>query len=118
MKNRLNSAKSGHDLLKRKTDALLVRFRQILKRIIETKVLMGEVMRSAALSLAEAKYTMGDFGQQILQDVEYASIRIVSKKENVVGKMYFIEFVILNNHWACFYLFSKLPIKNEGDIIA
>jgi V-type H+-transporting ATPase subunit D len=90
MKNRLNSAKSGHDLLKRKSDALLIRFRQILKRIIETKVLMGEVMREAALSLAEAKYTMGDFGQQILQDVDYASVKITAKRENIVGKPYFL----------------------------
>jgi hypothetical protein len=57
----------------------------MLKRIIETKVLMGELMGDAAMSLAEAKYTMGDFGPGILQDIDVASVRIITKRENVVG---------------------------------
>ena len=65
MKSRLKGAQTGRNLLKKKSDALTIRFRQILKRIIDTKTLMGVVMREAALSLAETKFTMGDFGQQI-----------------------------------------------------
>lgn len=76
MKARLKGAQTGRNLLKKKADALTMRFRQILKRIIETKTLMGEVMREASLSLAEAKFTMGDFSQQILQNVNKASIKV------------------------------------------
>ena len=61
MKARLKGAQTGRNLLKKKADALTLRFRQILRRIIDTKTLMGAVMREAALSLAEAKFTMGDF---------------------------------------------------------
>ncbi|KAL7992349.1 hypothetical protein Chor_016605 [Crotalus horridus] len=61
MKARLKGAQTGRNLLKKKSDALTLRFRQILKKIIETKMLMGEVMREAAFSLAEAKFTAGDF---------------------------------------------------------
>lgn len=85
MKARLKGAQTGRNLLKKKADALTIRFRQILKRIIETKTLMGEVMREAALSLAEAKFTMGDFSQQILQNVNKASIKVKAKKDNVAG---------------------------------
>ena len=73
MKARLKGAQTGRSLLKKKADALSMRFRQILKRIIETKTLMGQVMREASLSLAEAKFTMGDFSQQILQNVNKVS---------------------------------------------
>jgi V-type H+-transporting ATPase subunit D len=85
MKARLKGAQTGRNLLKKKADALTLRFRQILKRIIDTKTLMGSVMREAALSLAEAKFTMGDFSQQILQNVNKASIKVKAKKDNVAG---------------------------------
>ena len=85
MKTRLKGAQTGRNLLKKKADALTIRFRQILKRIIDSKTLMGTVMRDAAFSLAEAKFTMGDFSQQILQNVNKASIKVKAKKDNVAG---------------------------------
>jgi len=41
MKLRLKGAQKGHSLLKKKADALTVRFRQILKKIIEVWSLMN-----------------------------------------------------------------------------
>lgn len=46
---------------------------------------MGEVMKEAAFSLAEAKFTTGDFNQVVLQNVTKAQIKIRSKKDNVAG---------------------------------
>ena len=63
MKGRLKAAQKGHSLLKKKADALQLRFRMILKKIVETKQTMGEVMKEAAFSLAEAKFASGDFSQ-------------------------------------------------------
>ncbi|CAI8042565.1 V-type proton ATPase subunit D [Geodia barretti] len=60
MKMRLKGAQKGHSLLKRKADALTLRFRQILSKIIETKNLVGEIMKEAAFSLAEANFAAGD----------------------------------------------------------
>ncbi|PSN36874.1 V-type proton ATPase subunit D 1 [Blattella germanica] len=85
MKARLKGAQKGHSLLKKKADALQMRFRQILGKIIETKTLMGEVMKEAAFSLAEAKFATGDFNQVVLQNVTKAQIKIRTKKDNVAG---------------------------------
>ncbi|KAJ2951570.1 hypothetical protein O0L34_g13720 [Tuta absoluta] len=85
IKGRLAGAQKGHGLLKKKADALQVRFRMILGKIIETKTLMGEVMKEAAFSLAEAKFTTGEFNQVVLQNVTKAQIKIRSKKDNVAG---------------------------------
>ncbi|CAH0559956.1 unnamed protein product [Brassicogethes aeneus] len=85
MKVRLAGAQKGHNLLKKKADALQMRFRLILGKIIETKVTMGEVMKEASFSLVEAKFTTGDFNQIVLQNVSKAQIKIRSRKENVAG---------------------------------
>lgn len=86
MKARLKGAQKGHSLLKKKADALQIRFRSILKKIIETKSLMGDVMKEASLSLAEAKFTVGsDFNHLVLQNVTNAQIKVRCKKDNVAG---------------------------------
>ncbi|XP_060530569.1 V-type proton ATPase subunit D-like [Cylas formicarius] len=85
MKGRLKGAQQGHNLLKKKADALQMRFRMILSKIIETKTLMGMVMKEAAFSLAEAKFTTGDFNQVVLQNVTKAQMKVRTKKDNVAG---------------------------------
>ncbi|MCL4128037.1 UNVERIFIED_CONTAM: hypothetical protein GTU68_035931 [Idotea baltica] len=74
-----------HSLLKKKAEALQMRFRLILGKIVETKMLMGDVMKNAAFSLAEAKFASGDFNQSVLQNVTKSRIKIRSKMENVAG---------------------------------
>lgn len=85
MKTRLKGAQKGHSLLKKKADALNLRFRDILKKIVRNKVLMGEVMKEAAFSLAEAKFTAGDFSHTVTQNVKTPQYRVRTKKDNVVG---------------------------------
>ena len=50
----LQGAQKGYDLLKKKSDALTVRFRALLKQIYATKSTMGGEMKDASFSLAEA----------------------------------------------------------------
>jgi len=58
---------------------------------------MGEVMKEAAFSLAEAKFTTGDFNQVVLQNVTKAQIKIRTKKDNVAGnKKRFLTYTLLS----------------------
>jgi len=50
---------------------------------------MGEVMKEAAFSLAEAKFATGEFNQVVLQNVTKAQIKIRTKKDNVAGTFRF-----------------------------
>jgi len=78
-------AKKGYELLKKKSDALKVRFRDIMKRIAETKSHMAEQGSTAFFSLTQAQYAAGDFRQQVLQGPLKASIRVYSSTDNVAG---------------------------------
>ncbi|KIW33544.1 V-type proton ATPase subunit D [Cladophialophora immunda] len=86
MNAKLKGAQTGHSLLKRKSEALTKRFREILKRIDEAKRKMGRVMQIAAFSLAEVSYAVGgDIGYQIQESVKTARFRIKTRQENVSG---------------------------------
>lgn len=66
VKVRQKSAQKGHSLLKRKSDALTVRFRQILGKIRDTKLNMGQLMRQASFALAEVNYAAGDITHAVM----------------------------------------------------
>ena len=86
MKGKLKGAQVGHDLLKRKSEALTKRFREILKRIDEAKRKMGRVMQIAAFSLAEVSYAVnGSISYQITESVKQARFKVRTKQENVSG---------------------------------
>ncbi|KAF2754437.1 hypothetical protein EJ05DRAFT_533164 [Pseudovirgaria hyperparasitica] len=87
MKSKLKGAQTGHDLLKRKSEALTKRFREITRRIDEAKRKMGRVMQIAAFSLAEVTYAVGNssLGYQIQESAKQARFRVRTKQENVSG---------------------------------
>ncbi|MCJ1311324.1 H(+)-transporting V1 sector ATPase subunit D [Agyrium rufum] len=86
MKSKLKGAETGHSLLKRKSEALTKRFREITKRIDEAKRKMGRVMQIAAFSLAEVTYAVGgDIGYQVQESAKQARFRVKTKQENVSG---------------------------------
>lgn len=57
---------------------------------------MGEVMKEASFSLAEAKFTGGDFSTVVLQNVSKAQIKVRTKKENVAGALRMLLNILLN----------------------
>ena len=86
IKNRLGGAKKGHQLLKKKADALNMRFRQILKKILDTKEEMGKSLRESNFTLTEAKYTAGDnIKHTIVDSVKEAQVRVAARQDNVAG---------------------------------
>lgn len=86
MKIKLKGATQGHSLLKRKSEALTKRFRDITRRIDDAKRKMGRVMQTAAFSLAEVTYATGDnIAYQVQESVKSARIRVRAHQENVSG---------------------------------
>ncbi|XP_074287309.1 V-type proton ATPase subunit D [Silene latifolia] len=86
IKARLVGATRGHALLKKKSDALTVQFRQILKKIVSAKESMGDIMKNSAFSLTEAKYVAGEnIKHVVLENVSTATLKVRSRQENVAG---------------------------------
>ncbi|CEM07654.1 unnamed protein product [Vitrella brassicaformis CCMP3155] len=85
MKGKKVGASKGHSLLKKKSDALTVRFRQMLKTIVETKKAMGEEMKTAAFSLAKAEWAAGNFKGQVVESVRRPAITLKVTADNVAG---------------------------------
>lgn len=86
MKGKLKGAQQGHSLLKRKSEALTKRFRDITQRIDDAKRKMGRVMQTAAFSLAEVQYATGDnISYQVQESVNTARFQVKAKQENVSG---------------------------------
>jgi V-type H+-transporting ATPase subunit D len=86
MKARLIGATKGHALLKKKADALAMRYRQILKEIVEAKSGMGDAMKGSFFSLAEAKYAGGEsIKHTVFDNVDRATLKVYSSQDNVAG---------------------------------
>jgi len=85
MKSKLKGAITGHSLLKKKSDALTIRFRAILSKLVENKQTMGTTMREASFSLAAAKYAAGDITATVLENVSVAMVKVKMATENVAG---------------------------------
>jgi len=86
IKARLAGATKGHALLKKKADALTIKFRQILKKIVDTKTKMGKSLKTSSFALTEAKYAAGDnVKHTIFDNVEAAQVRVKASTDNVAG---------------------------------
>lgn len=73
-------------LLKKKADALTMRYRQILKDILEAKQNLGQTMKASFFAYTEAQYTAGENVKHTIADnVETATVKIRSELDNVAG---------------------------------
>jgi len=85
IKERLAAARTGWDLLKRKSDAIKVNLNNILKKILVTKRRVGLALKDSAFAHTEAQWAAGDFNNQVIENTSEASYRIRTKINNVAG---------------------------------
>lgn len=87
IKGRLAGAKKGHSMLQKKADALTVRFRSILKDILEKKEGAGEQSKDAMLALAMAKYAFGEELTVVMGESvdESAACKVKMTPDNIAG---------------------------------
>eukprot|EP00545_Synedropsis_sp_CCMP1620_P005508 CAMPEP_0119012798 /NCGR_PEP_ID=MMETSP1176-20130426/7617_1 /TAXON_ID=265551 /ORGANISM="Synedropsis recta cf, Strain CCMP1620" /LENGTH=243 /DNA_ID=CAMNT_0006965827 /DNA_START=18 /DNA_END=749 /DNA_ORIENTATION=+ len=84
-KQKMKAAESGHRLLKKKADALKVKFRDYAKAIAETKATMAGDAASAFFSMTQAEYAAGNFKQKVAEGQLAAKIRVGAGINNVAG---------------------------------
>jgi V-type H+-transporting ATPase subunit D len=86
MKGRLIGATKGHALLKKKADALTMRFRQLLKEIIDAKENLGPAMKGSFFAYTEAQYAAGEnVKHTIMDNVDTAVVKVRGELDNVAG---------------------------------
>jgi len=85
LKTRKKGAETGRILLKKKSDALTIRFRSILYKIQERKSEVGTLMRDASFSLAHAKYAAGEIGPTVVENCSTATFKLRMATDNVAG---------------------------------
>ncbi|RLO11728.1 hypothetical protein DYB28_010326, partial [Aphanomyces astaci] len=76
---------SGFELLKKKADALKMRFQLMLREIQKTKMAMSQEASDAFFSLSQAQYAAGDFRHKVIESVTTAEIRLENRIDNVAG---------------------------------
>lgn len=84
-KIKVKGATKGFELLKKKSDALKARFRRLIVDIKDAKGALSREMPSSFISLASAKYTAGNFGDDVLYDIKEARVRVFTTEDNVAG---------------------------------
>lgn len=87
MKGRLKGAEKGHSLLKKKADALQMKFRSILKLMKDAKLEMGDSLKIAAFSLVKAKYAAhpSNLTNTVIENAGKAAIKLDLTSDNVAG---------------------------------
>ncbi|KPJ15821.1 V-type proton ATPase subunit D 1 [Papilio machaon] len=85
IKQRQEKVTRGHQLLKRKTEALRIRGRQAAVEMSATQAVLGHTLREAYISLAAIKFTNGESNALVLENVGQAQIRVLRTPENISG---------------------------------
>jgi V-type H+-transporting ATPase subunit D len=85
LKGKLVGATRGHDLLKKKSDALTMRFRSLLREIRETKLQVGELAKEALFSYTEVNFVVNDISPTVLQSVTNMPQMLFMTIDNIAG---------------------------------
>lgn len=86
-KGKEQGARKGYELLKKKSDALTVRIRSLLREIKKTKLDVNRDMQGATFSISEAVWAAGDFRKKVVDapQKERAAVRVTVRVDNVAG---------------------------------
>ncbi|XP_045450373.1 V-type proton ATPase subunit D-like [Melitaea cinxia] len=85
IKNRQEKVNRGHQLLKRKAEALRLRGRQATTELAAIQGILGNTLREAYISLAAVKFTNGESNALVLENIGEAQIRVQRVPENISG---------------------------------
>eukprot|EP01084_Bolivina_argentea_P038654 71486_1 len=84
-KTRLKGAQKGHSLLKKKADALNMRYRQIMSELRKTKLELMDSMRVAHFSVTSATFIAGDISFAVQEALKIPAYKMRVKVDNIAG---------------------------------
>lgn len=84
-KARRVGAVKGHQLLKKKRDALKARFQKMLKEILDTKLKAVRGMKECQFSMAKTLWAGGDVSDQVLETAKKPASSVSLSCDNVAG---------------------------------
>ena len=85
IKGKLAGAQRGYDLLKKKSDALTLRFRSLLREIREVKLEVGELAKEALFAYTEVKFVARDISPTVIQSVGNIPMVVMMNIDNIAG---------------------------------
>lgn len=85
LKGKLKGAQKGYDLLKKKADALALKFRALLREIREIKLKVGELTKEALFSYTEVRFVANDISPTVIQSVGNMPMLLMMSIDNVAG---------------------------------
>jgi len=89
-KTRVKGAQKGHSLLKKKSDALTIKLREVLRQIYDVKMSVGTNMKTAYFSLVEVYNSAGaSIKNQIQQDQgPKSAVKVTTGSMNTAGVIF------------------------------
>lgn len=84
VKGRLKSAEKGRSLLKRKSDAIQMKHRDVVSKLLAKKLELGKQMEKAFFSLAKAEFYGGDL-KMAIHEAKRHPLSVKLANENISG---------------------------------
>lgn len=84
-KTRLKGAQKGHSLLKKKADALSMRYRSIMGELRDAKLEMADQIKGSYFTITQAQFIAGDISLAVQEALKIPTYSMQLKVENIAG---------------------------------
>ncbi|KAG5492489.1 hypothetical protein JKF63_01067 [Porcisia hertigi] len=84
-KTRLKGAQKGHSLLKKKADALSLRYRMVLGELRKAKLEMVDQIKGSYFTITQAQFIAGDISLAVQESLKIPTYQVALQVENIAG---------------------------------
>ncbi|KAG5466102.1 hypothetical protein LSCM4_01244 [Leishmania orientalis] len=84
-KTRLKGAQKGHSLLKKKADALALRYRMVMGELHKAKLEMADQIKGSYFTITQAQFIAGDISLAVQESLKIPTYRMELQVENIAG---------------------------------
>lgn len=84
-KTRLKGAQKGHSLLKKKADALSLRYRNVMGDLYNAKLEMADQIKGSFFTITKAQFIAGDISLSVQEALKIPTYSMELRVENIAG---------------------------------